>query len=1777
MEHNGVKPPMPQLRLPADYAYNPLYFVPNSNAVSEGGIGEDDAVEPLHRLSHAVLQATTYLHRPLHFSPSPSNATPVRSHDNRSRSRESSLTRRSGELSPAAASARRQRRSTSMAASHAARRRRGHALTQEVAAWQRRSGKDCADQSSVATPSQEVTADTMHADLSTSILRPTRATQLREDYVLHYIEERDEAAQNIFFRPKGWPLSGAALNSPYRQHCTSSASPLRNGFLTPTRPENSSAASLPTPRFTKAAQLRQQSAVQLMEKLERCELEKAAEEALAHVVAESSSRRALMRLRTGAHSNSSSRFLAVQRSGGARGASTAMPFSGTQPSHHVPRWHHTSRTGSSGDTINGAGHRIRATSSASTHSSPREEWLSAASTCFDDREKTLNKQQHAAEATHAPSRGLVPDAPAPLPSSKYRSCKISKEALKAPRGELSSAKATEAMAVLPKPAACNGGERVPSRHHRRRRCSYAAQRDSESLSPVAIRDVRDTAHPSPSTAALASPPAAVHREREQRGIRTPPAVRDTETKMTSRGDAPLAQRATSLTPSHLRDGDDASSSSVSSIMFTVLSAPQDDTAGAHLPEARHDWQQVATQGSRMRESGGAADDSSLEFRSTGRSDCEHSASLLACLTPVAAVPPSAMRGAECSSFTSPDFSRVPSPTQASASVTSDEARVSAATAVAAPHERETKTSCAEREVERTPHAVGANASLAPRRPLEQALQGTREEPSARSSARCLGRRGVCPPPVDAYPAPAHTPHTPSTERSGDVSRRSLSQDPYHAGSSISSRSGEFEAQPPSQSESTGRSAQVAATTLPQTVRSEVAEGDSEKEPSDAAEVRHEGSALSTQSSFASIASYHTEVHVHIPAVVSDAADESLEAATSQTELLAFYRIAKPSSAAVESRLHRRAEHDWSLKSNVRASSQGDEASRAGDDKQVLRGHGGAVPSSPSWLLNASEGISSALCGLVPSAASGESDASRSVATDAYTVVAGGGRRVLAAWSLPVPPTNCTHMVAAKEARQRAAVEAGLSKLCTASEQPSRLLSGHISDSRIRQLTAAGVNSASSYQPRRERPVGKEALDSPRKPSMQESSRCTSAPPSAAEAPSSLVVASAENGTRDDARPEVVADKAEALAHGKTTDDAPSAAVSLADVAVLGTDRKGDVDAPSVQREGGYPRDATQSLATVTVAAASEKSSLSLVGAEQPAAIENALAESLPVKDAPASRAVLSRSSCVAIGRENRPTEKAMGSLALGVDSVPPQSHAESIRSVQETGVFTSDGTVGSRTAVLASLPHPLSDTHAGAAVAKAEGRQNDVVPCDGAEAAPAPCIAKIRSATSSVRESAQPKEVSDIPLSVAAVQPEDATLHRSRSSSAEVGGANRAERTAVVGVNTPPSLSTWPRTVELAFATASFLTTEHGSFSLHFTEAEQSPRERSVYARQAASLSNGGGEELGEGVPHSHAPTPLHCRLPPQRRQATSPYEGVQLPDASAAEERKRDAPLAQAFSRSDTSTRCLCAASAEFQADVHVRAHTNERAEGTPAVPFGASVNGVSSVREQSRRAAAQDSVALDRSAPPSADATLELAAVCAPFSHDSPARPLSSSTSSSTHFLARSPSCSSQSSSSPTTPTATGRFMPSSLGRLDTPNQGDGGKVDFELRADDDCNGLLTGNAADANRSTFSRSTSCDLLEHAALVQLTEPTSTDAAVITTPFRPSSPVPGSEFSTTCSQISERITWSAGTWVDRERASASPDHAEAGVAESDLGVLRKGTRSAPSVPLTRVRYLNQDM
>ncbi|GET91309.1 hypothetical protein, unknown function [Leishmania tarentolae] len=1798
MGYNDNKRPMPQLRLPADYVYNPLYFVPQSKATPKGCIDEDDGVKSLQCLEDAVLPATTYLHRPLHFSPSSSNATPVRGHGNRARSGESRRTCTSGNSSLVATSSRQQRSSSSVAAVHASLRKRGHALTQEVAAWQRRSGTDYVGELSLTAAPEEVTVDSTNADLST-ILRPTRATQLREEYVLHYMEERDEAAQNIFFRPKGWPLPGAALSSPCRQHRTSSASPSRNGFLTPTRPGNSSVAYLPAPRFTKAAQLRQQSTVQLMEKLARWELEKAAEEALAQLVAEAGSRRALLRLRAGARSNSSSTVFAGQQSSSVRGANAPTPFNDTHSSHHMRRCHRTPRSGSFGDAVNGVGQHIRATArSVSAHAGPREQRRPAASNFYDGQAKPLKKTENVAEAAHAPSNCPLLDAPAPLPRSKYRPLKSRKEEPRVPRGELSTAMPNETMVALSEPASRDGGERVPSPHHGFRSCLHAANLDSENLSPLAIRNVCGAAHCAPTTSAVASPAAAVPQKSEQRvlasgghaplpsskhAILTVSAVRDIESTMALNEHIPLAQRSASSTSSQQRDGGESSSSFVSSIMFTVLSAPQEDIADVHAPPTQCDSHEVVTKATQRREICDDADDSSVEFQSTGRGDWKQSASLSASLAAVSAARPYVVRSAELSPVASPNLSCVPSPTHTSTSVASDEVPMSAAT-TALPQKQKTESSCSEEEVERIRHTLRVHECRAPRRLLEQVSEGLAQEPSAHLSERFLERRGDHPPPGDAYETLAHAHQTPATQHADDVGWGSLSRDSHLRDSSMSSSSGEAEAQRPSWSESTDWSARVSATPPQQPAGNEVAEGDVGNMMTDAEEQWDEGSVVSTQSSFTSIASYHTEVHVRVLAVQSEAVNEALEAGTSQTEPLAHCSTAKSSSAAFESRIDHRAVHNRCLKSGAPAVSHGGEASRAADETQALRGDSSAARSSPSWLWNASEGITFGLCGFAPSTASGESDASRSVVTDACTVVAGGGCSVFPSWGLPVPRTNCTHMTAAKEARQQTSIEAGLTKWCTTLEQPSRLSVDHISESRVRQPTVADVGSMLRHLPQTEVAVKKEALDSLRLPQLQESGCCTSAPPVAERPPNNAVAESTETATKGNLRPEVVPDKARALAHEKTIDDAPDVAVPLSTVVGLCTGARWDADYSSVQGEAVHRRGANQFLKGVMAAAAPEQSSLYWAGAQQPTATKNAAAVPLSVTDAPSSRAVFSRSSCVAIGREDRASEKVRGDRPAKMGGAPPSNDATVTRSVRGADDSVSDGTAGAQTAILASPPHALADTHAEAAVKKAIDPPDAVVLYDGLETALVARSSNSRSVTSPVRESAQPEEASAIPLNTTFVHSEDTTSHLSRCSSAEVGGADRAQHMAAVSVKTSLPLSAWPRALELASTPGSIMAAEHGSLSVHFTEAEQSPRERSVYTRQAASFSNSGGEEeLGEGGPHSHAPTPPQYRLPQQRNQETPPYEVVLLPGASAAEERNSDATVAVTFSRSDASTRCLCASPDELPTGLSVLGLTSGKAEGTPAMPYGAASSGFSAVEEQSRvecdrAAAAPSRHTLDSSAPPSVDVTLELEAVPAQCAHDSPAGVLSSWTSSSTEFVARSPSSSPlHSSSSSAAPMATGRLMPMPLEELDASRRGDGGKVDFQLIADSDCDNLLTGDAVEVSRNIFSSTTSCDSLPNAAEVKPTEPASTDAAVMITPCRPRSPFPGSDFNTSCSQVSERITWSVGAWVDRERASASPDHAETCAAESDLGVLSRGTLSAPTVPLMQVKYLNQDM
>ncbi|CAJ1031949.1 hypothetical protein, conserved [Leishmania lindenbergi] len=1507
MEYNGATPPMPHLRLPDDYIYNPLFFVPHSKSTPERGIGEDNVRASPHPRSHAVLPCTTYLHRPLRFAPPSSPATPVRSHRHRSGSRKTGPPHRSAHSFPAAASAPGQRDSSSVEVANASLLELSPMLAQGVMVQQRHLAVDHTAGHSVTAPSQDVTVDTTTVNFHTSIQRRTRATRLRIDYVHHCIEERDKAAQNIFFRPKGQSLpTSAPCSTP----------------LTPTSQHGSSAASLQTPRSTKAAHLRQQAATQRIEEAEKWKLEKGAEEGLAQAAIESASRQSLVSLKAGAPMSSSSKVLSVERNGSALGEAAATSSNGAYSSHHTPR-RRTSHTGSSSDTIVSARERVKtAKRSASTHSAPREEWRAAVLTYFDDRENALDQQQNVAEATYGPSEEVVLDARVSLPSAKDLPCKPSDEALTVLRGESISVKPNESIAVRLTPTACSDNKRMRPRHHCSGR-SHTAQCDAGSPSPVALRDVRGTG--------------------------TAPAVQITEAKMTPREDVRLAQRAASPKSSYQWEGDATWSSSMSSIVFTLSSAPQEDIAGEELPKVRQDRPQVPAQGSGALESCDGAGDSALLLRGPRRGSEEHSPSTLGFRAPTAAAPSSGERGAGLPPVALSALSCLPSPMHAGASVLSDEARMPAA-AASDPNKGKTEICCAERETKRTLHPSGANKSPALRRPLEQAPQGTLEESSVHSNAGMLRRPAAFPLSVHAYPTQAHAPQTSSEESLDDVSLnlKLLSQDSHHTGSCVASTSGEVAAQPLIRRETTDQSTPIAAAPLQQQVWDDAAERGVEKALTVVEEEQPESSALSTQSSFVSIDSYHAEELVPTSAVARKPADEPLHAAALQAELLRHYRTAKSSSAVVESRLDSRAGQTTSLQSHAQVSSHREEAIRAVEDKLVLCGHDGVVPSSSLLLWNASADIDEELRRIAPAAVSSESEASWSVATDVSQMVARGGVGALPAWRLPVPPTNCTQVAATWETRQRAAVAADLANFSPTVEQPSRLLSDPVSESQTQQLSAAVVRSMPPYPPQMKGPVGREALDSLRLPNLQESGPCSPAPPSAAERANAAVAASVENVATGGVRREVVAEKAAALANGRATDDAANGAVSSDPVSALVSGQKANAGGLPVSRSA-HRYDAHQR----TVAAVSREKLSSLEDADQPAAITNAVAVSTPVNDLPRPHTTRLPPRRFAIGSKDRPAEKATEDLAVRVESVCPPNRAESTHRMEETGDFAAEGSSDRRAPVRTSLPTSPADTRAEAMVAKAVGGQNAVVLCDAGEDALLPRSESIESVISSVRRGEQ-KEVCAIPLNAAAAaaaaRREDATAGRSRSSSAGVGGAEGAKHSGTVPFGTSASLLTQLCTPERSFAVTSALPTENGSFSLHGMEAGQSPLERSAYGRHAVSLSNGRGEEeVGEGVPHSHAPTPLLCRLQ-QRSRVTPPYDGVRQPTDIVAEEGKSDAPVTQPFSRSDASTRCLSAPATELQAAQNALEHARETAEETPAVPFDSSAISAPLAGEQCR-----------------------------------------------------------------------------------------------------------------------------------------------------------------------------------------------------------------------------------
>ncbi|KPA74570.1 hypothetical protein ABB37_09208 [Leptomonas pyrrhocoris] len=257
MEFRDIKPPMPTLRLPEDYLYNPLCFEAHTSPQSKKTVvGTVEATSPVHNghdTAHATLPSSTYLHRPLRFVPAAPHATPQRRRDRAGAERTtpespmpSSTPQTPSQIPLPRSSA--HSGNTSLI-------RRAHALAQEVAEWQRfeaaiEKGKGKGPHSELLSASA--------TELNSSACRPTRATQLRAHHIYEQLEDREEAEHDIFHRPKGRPSSATSLRSPRRlSGATDTSTPQRRNATTPAR----------TPRSTKAAELRQRHSTLLLEEM----------------------------------------------------------------------------------------------------------------------------------------------------------------------------------------------------------------------------------------------------------------------------------------------------------------------------------------------------------------------------------------------------------------------------------------------------------------------------------------------------------------------------------------------------------------------------------------------------------------------------------------------------------------------------------------------------------------------------------------------------------------------------------------------------------------------------------------------------------------------------------------------------------------------------------------------------------------------------------------------------------------------------------------------------------------------------------------------------------------------------------------------------------------------------------------------------------------------------------------------------------------------------------------------------------------------------------------------------------------------------------------------------------------------------------------------------------------------------------------------------------------------------------------------------------------------
>lgn len=1796
-----MKPPMPTLRLPEDYVYNPLYFMADSPTTAHKSARDTAAAvtTPLTHAdsdaSHATLPSSTYLHRPLHFASVSPHTTPLRRRGNADRLAQSP-TRPPEPVGD-----------TSLL-------RRAHALAQEVAAWQ--TFQATLEDERVTTPAAPGSGSGTDVGSSRSH-RPTRTAQLRARHNADVVEERDEAARNIFHRPKRRTSSATSLTSPRVAPPTvtdvagvfpGSAPP--SFGATPLRHRGSVSAA--TIRSTKAVELRHRHSLVLLEEMAEAERQRREEEG----ESEEGEKMAQTSRRSSKHIFT---IREVQTDNEERHRRTLLRAGRRESVHRGAAATPTQRQGSL----------------ASVGS--REEMKASVFKYLDEQERQSEGHINGSvAAVSGPTNGEY-DAPAALPAPKQHRKHKAEVAAPPPQWDSSPPhqpplqRAADAMAPLspeprPPPPSCvlTRATAVAAVAHSRVSSATSAattarpppppsQQQQQHLHPVSASNgaaqSRKAALPLRAKKAqpevTAAPPArqasAGEKDEEDAGAQAVPSP----VKAAAAASALPLHILPTLSPQHQHSRPSScsstrSSSSYASIEFvaTTISRAQSSVAPSVGGGAGEGMADV---------NGGEKENPLHEGRATR-------------LSPPQPQPP-----------------QQPQATQkAPLSLDREDAEIAVATTgVRPPHTAATP--------ERTPVKAAVVASPAPVPP--PTLSTLRRGPSVAQAVRSSSCE-----PTSQFAAAAAVQEEEKTLLSESfVSLHSLhshdeadellrtAENPLH----------HLPAAPvavllPDVSPAAADGAATQAELLryyrsanassvgvgPQQAVAKKKKGLNEAAAGDDKE--HGRAAASKQRALPQVTAVEEMAGTTAKVWPDCAGDEE-----SATLLLTRYnscvrtattsaRSTTPTSSTSPQSTVRSSVSTASTSSErddaVCDGSDGDEPQQdfhawlTSVDCEEEEEPGGHPASSSAILLDGAADFSCLRHPVVPFIVSIGHDTPRS--TPFYDPGSSSG---LYAWGLPVPPTNHTHAAAAWEARQRTASADQSSK---PHEQSAAL---QVS----RRRSAVVTPPLPPYEPRMEGPVWKAALDTVRLPNLQESNSPQTAPVPALTPPPTREEEPKEESARSPTRSVTLRPALHDALRDATESALHACAASVSSIpsssAHVSVEHSMANVAKPTRTSRLPPRTRTEAPA----------------GAAPPQKISTAFFPS--TEGRPYAVGATGRGGG-GVSQQQRCDEESGAAVRqprcvapIAADAVgttlsrPPQPPAAEASPVPTP----SRGEEKAETAVCASSLPSFSDEATPPLSKYAQWKAKQEAQ-RGAAAAAQPRRREENGPSRAVQNTEEEEEKS--PLQRSPVQSEYvaallANMYTTTTIPAAAPTAVTSDAPSVLGSTLPTLL---------------------GSPSIGGTEAERTPLERSVVGLHSGGDSEDGmgGEGEGAKAPLSHAPTPLPLRSPladeAEQAPLTTPVTSLSLPTAvaAAAEKEASSEPSSRAFSRSDASTRSFShvAAAAAHVVDaervagraatpVHWMAHD---AEGHSPEPTCAkdeeekADTGKGGDDDAAPRAVAATAAATTVSDSPPASADVTVAQEALPWSssgdsctpspthlhitavptaatavaldkeEDGCCTPLRDTTSGSRSIEQgrseqesdRPPTLttphalfSRDSSSFASTPVLQSNSLSTSLARTE------GTSASAPLvwpRGTEESDTAAAAAAAEKEGEEPPQEPvrPRDVVPHgvangapAALApfRTSKATATEDEVIPSPYRPSSPVPGSDLQAVRSLLSEEIRWSGASSPVRHWGELSPGSVVPSVPEEGLDALRGISKASQAAPITRVQYVHQDL